>query len=115
MLKHALEHGAGSRVGVLAGLRHAVRGIEPIRGDIGSVRVSAARHGDVEHFPGRGGFDECVCGIDGDALGTVRGDGVAEVEVLGNVGGGQQDPAPAPHGGWPHEDRAVIAHVRHDY
>ena len=82
VLEHAEEHGAGRDV-VRLGSRVAVVGL--VERDVGDVRLPAAGHGDVEVLPRRRRRDDDVGGVDGDALGPVRGDGVPEVDVLGDV------------------------------
>ncbi|MCI1636775.1 MAG: hypothetical protein LKI30_01535 [Bifidobacterium crudilactis] len=48
-------------------------------------------------------------GVSGDALRSVGGDGVAEVEVFGDVGGGQDDGPAEPAIGRPDGGRPVLA------
>ena len=62
-------------------------------GDVRGVGVAAAGHARRTARPApvaRG--DDGVGGVDGAALGGVHGGGVAEREVLGDVGGGQHQP-----------------------
>jgi hypothetical protein len=58
------------------------------------VGVPAAGEGDVEQLPGLRAGQDSVAGVDGLALGRVDGAGIAELDVLGDVVGGQGD-APA--------------------
>ena len=58
------------------------------------VGVPAAGERDVEQLPGFAAGQDGVAGVDGLALGGVDGAGVAELDVLGDVVGGQGD-APA--------------------
>ena len=90
-------------------MRHRVFGVFPVDGDIGVVAVGAAGHGDVEVLPRGGGGDDRVRGVGGDALGAVRGDRVAEVQMLGHIVGRQDDPAAEPAPGWADADRPVLA------
>ena len=57
--------------------------------DPGVVGVAAAGQADVERFSGAAGGDDEVGFVDGEALGAVDGDGVAEFDVFGDVVGGQ--------------------------
>ena len=57
------------------------------------------------------GGDDDVRGVDGQALGAVGGDGVAEVDVLGDVVGGQHDAGPESSAGAAHLDGPVAADV----
>src|SRR5690606_32044443 len=82
-----LEHGLGA--GCLLG-RRLVGGGVVVGDDVGVVGVAAAGHGDVERFAGHAGYCDDVGGVDGGALGAVGGDGVAKLDVLGDVVGGQR-------------------------
>src|SRR5450830_88056 len=62
--------------------------------DVGVVEVAAAGHADVEVFAGHAGGGDGVGLVDGDALGAGGGGGVAELDVVGDVVGGQPDDAP---------------------
>ena len=80
------EHGdrvavQGVRVGALGGV------VDPcLGGDVGGVGVAAARHADVERGrPGAGG-DDGVGGVHGAALRGVHRGGVAQRQVLRDVG-----------------------------
>ena len=57
--------------------------------DIHSVRLPAAGSHDVQRFACRGRGDVGVGGVDGAALGPVGGGGVPELEVLSDIGSGQ--------------------------
>lgn len=62
-----------------------------VESHVGVVRVPSSGHRDVEGLSGRGRFDQYVRSVGRDALGAVGGDCVAEVEVLGDVVGGEHD------------------------
>ena len=69
--------------------------------DVEPVAFPAAGGGHVEGFAGRGRRDHGMGGVDRAALGPVSGGGVAELDVGGDVVGGQDDgavPAVAPDG-----------------
>ena len=56
--------------------------------------------------------DDDVRGVDGHALGTVGGDGVAEVDVLGDVGGREHDRCAELGALSSYDEGAVGAYVR---
>ena len=47
--------------------------------DVCLVRVAASGHGDIQVFACSSGCDENGAGVDGDALGAVRGDCVGQL------------------------------------
>ena len=99
------------RAHVLRGWR-GVRVVGPVQRDVRDVGVAPAGHGDVQVLPsGRAGHDD-MSGADGQPLGTVGGDGVAEVHVLGHVVGRQHDRSPGPHPESLGDHRAVLEDVR---
>ena len=83
-----LEHPEQDRLrGDLLGRRRSVGIVRPVEGDVRDVGLASAGHGDVEVLPGgRAGHDD-VRGVDRHPLGAVGGDGVSEVDVLGDVVG----------------------------
>ena len=98
--------GGGGRLGLVAGqdLLEEVEcglGVGGGRGDdrvlvavhggveVQVVGVPAAGQGDVQLLAGLGAGGDGVAGVGGDALGAVDGGGVAELDVLGDVVGGQ--------------------------
>ena len=92
-----------------SGVRVAVVGL--VERDVRDVGLPAAGHRDVEVLPRRRWRDDDVGRVDGDALGAVGGDGVAEVEVLADVLGGQHGLAPTSRVEAVDDDRAVAADV----
>ena len=60
-------------------------------GDPGVVGLPSAGEADVERLPRSARGEDEVGGVGGEALGAVDGDRVAEVDVLGEVAGGQPD------------------------
>ncbi len=87
-------------------------GIGGVGGDVGVVPVAAAGHGDVEVLPRRRRRGDHVRGVDGDALGAVRGDRVPELDLLGHIRGREHhrpaESSPVGADG----DRPVLAHGR---
>ena len=63
----------------------------PVGDDVGDVRRAAAGHADVEALAAHVGGDHDVAVVDGAALGAVDGGGVAELDLGGDVVGGQVD------------------------
>nr|WP_197709368.1 hypothetical protein [Tessaracoccus timonensis] len=49
-------------------------------------------------------------GVGGEALGAVGVDGVAEVDVLSHVVGGEDDAVAEPGPGWADRDRSIVTH-----
>ncbi len=98
---------------------HVERGVFAGEGDVGVVAVPAAGEGDVEAADVGGAVEDEDGAVDGAALGGVAGLRVAELDVLGDVGGGEPDACPvgpvsgevavAVHGG----DGPVVAVVDH--
>ena len=82
VLEDAVQHGPRGDV-IRLGRGVAVVGL--VESDVRDVGVAAAGHGDVEVLPRRRRCHDDVRRVDGDALGTVRGHGVPEVEVFGDV------------------------------
>ena len=82
VLEDAVQHGPR---GDVIRLRRGVAVVGLVEGDVRDVGVAAAGHRDVEVLPRRRRRHDDVRRVDGDALGTMRGDGVPEVEVLGDV------------------------------
>ena len=82
VLEDAEQHGPRGDV-VRLGRGVAVVGL--VERDVRDVGLAAAGHRDVEVLPRRRRGDDDVRRVDGDALGTVRGDGVPEVEVFRDV------------------------------
>ena len=110
VLEHPEEHGA-SRDVIRLGSRVAV--VRLVESDVGDVRLPAAAHGDVEVLPGRRRCDDDVGGVDGDALGPMCGDGVAEVDVLADVLRWQHRLSPTSRIEPVDQHRAVAADVDH--
>ena len=80
------EGGGGQHgVGVDGGVRVAVGGGDEVE----VVAGAAAGEGDVEQRAVLGAGEDGVGGVDGHALGAVDGGGVAELDVLACVAGGQ--------------------------
>ena len=79
--------GGSSASRVMTRVRVAVAG----GGEVDVVGVPAAGHRDVEQLPGFLAGGDGVAGVGGDALGAVHGGGVAELDVVGDVVGGQGD------------------------
>ena len=75
------------RLGVLVG---------PVEDHVGAVRVLAAGHRDIEVLPRARRLDQDVRGVDGDALRPVCGDGVAQIDVISHIAGGEDDGATEP-------------------
>ena len=67
----------------------------PCEGDEGLVGVAAAGHGDVEAADVGGPVEEEEGAVDGAALGGVAGRGVGQLDVLGDVAGGETAPSRA--------------------
>ena len=63
--------------------------------DIQAVGLTASCRGDVEHFSSRRRGDEGVSGVCCSALAPIRGRGVSELYVVGDVIGGERDLAAA--------------------
>ena len=63
----------------------------PVGNDVGDVRRAAAGHADVEALATHVGGDHDVAVVDGTALGAMDGAGVAELDLGGDVVGGQMD------------------------
>ena len=59
--------------------------VGPVQDHVRLVGLLAAGHRDVEVLPRGSRLDQHMGGIDGQALGAVGGDGVAEVDVLGGL------------------------------
>ncbi len=113
VLQHAEQHASRGCARIVARVRALVGVVRLVDGDVGLVGLASAGEGDVEVLPCHGRIHQDVRAVDGDALGAVGGDGVAEFEVLGCVGGWEHDcPAPfvarAAHGQEP-----VAADVGH--
>ena len=81
--------GSADDLGELVG---GVRGAGGV-GDPGVVGGPAAGHGDVGVAAGGAGFEDGEADVDGVALVAVTGHGPAELDVAGDVVGGQVDPA----------------------
>ena len=107
VLDHAVEHRPGGGVRVVAGVRHPVAVVGPIEDNVGIVPGRAAGHGDVEVLPRRGRGRDDVRRVGRHSLGSMGGDGVAEVEVFGHVVGGQDDSATEPAADRADADRPV--------
>ena len=56
-----------------------------VEGEVGVVGVPAAGHRDVERLPGGSTVGQHVGGVHGEALGAVRGDRVAELDVFSHI------------------------------
>ena len=66
-----------------------VDGIAVVGDDVGHVVLAAAGHRHVGRVAGEFGREHGVARVNGDALGTVDGQRVAELDVLGDVVSGQ--------------------------
>ena len=95
VLEHPEQHGPAGGVGVVARMRFGVL-VGPVEDHVGAVGVLAAGHRDVKVLPRRGRLHQHVRGIDGDALCPVGGDRVTKINMVGHVGGGEDDGAPVP-------------------
>jgi hypothetical protein len=60
-----------------------------VRGDVQGGLLACPAGQYVEVLPGHARGDERVGGVDGGALGAVRGGGVQQFHVLAYIGGGQ--------------------------
>jgi hypothetical protein len=84
VLEHSEQDAADG--GLIVGPR-VVLGGRLVQGDVRVVGVAAAGHRDVQVLPSGGAGDQDMGGVHGQSLGTVGGDRVPEVEVLGDVVG----------------------------
>jgi hypothetical protein len=97
VLEHAVEDRPGGDLILVAGGVLVFLKVGLVGRDIRDVRQAASDHGDVERLPRhRAGVDDQVGGVDGRALRAVGGDRVAQLDALGHVSGGQDDPAASP-------------------
>ena len=62
-----------------------------VGGDIDVVGGSSSAHANVEGFSGGLGADDEVGLVGGDSLGAMNGGGLAELDVVADVAGGQPD------------------------
>lgn len=108
VLQDAVEDGAGRGVGVVAWVRVGVL-VGPVEDHVGVVGVLAAGHCDVEVLPCGGRFHQDVCGVDGDALRSVGGDRITQIDMIGHIRGREDDGAAEPAAGPADRDRPVVA------
>ncbi len=108
VLQNAVENAPCGGVRVVAGmwLRVVVGAVER---HVGAVRVPSSGHRDVEGLPRRGRFDQYVRSVGRDALRSVGGDCVAEINMFGHVRGWEEDAAAEPASMLAGLDGSVVA------
>src|SRR5699024_10118569 len=109
VLEHPIQHGPRGGVGVIGRVRGNVGVVGGVGCDVGVVPVAAAGHRDVEVLLGGRGRGQDVGGVDGDALGAVRRDGVAQLDMLRHIPGGQHHrPTSTSAGGFDGDGAVVV-------
>lgn len=106
MLKHPKQHRPAGGVGGAARMRLGSF-VGPVEDHVGAVSVLAAGHRDIEVIPRARRLDQDVRRVDDDALRPVCCACVAEVDVLSQVVGRQDDTVAEPGPRWSDRDRPV--------
>ncbi|TFB95493.1 hypothetical protein E3O10_00105 [Cryobacterium luteum] len=113
VLQNATEDAARRRVRHVTRPRPDVGNVGAVDGDVGGVRFPSPRHRNVQVLARHARRHDDVRGIGREALRPVRGDRVAQVDVLSEVRRGQQHRAPPPPTLPLHLDRTVPMHADH--